>query len=217
LIVGNSNREAKHNTVPVSGSSVELLGIRLQKREQGFIGFLYEKGRRGYTGLGSLSVKVVALKEGPVYSVFFFLFFVFAASAFIAGSSGVPGSVSRAVQSGSTFLHSLIKLTNKTNSKLQSSTSTELDSHLAVFRVLFNLLSNLALNAECRGVMWKVGLRTDHEIIVSGLAFRQKQRFAKLTSKQVATRLLSSFPIFVVFLNANFVALKLTMKIARVN
>jgi len=77
------------------------------------------------------------------------------ASAFIAGSSGVPGSVSRAVQSGSTFLHSLIKLTNKTNSKLQSSTSTELDSHLAVFRVLFNLLRNLALNAECRGVMWK--------------------------------------------------------------
>lgn len=85
-------------------------------------------------------------------------FFAFAASAFIAGSSGVPGSVSRAVQSGSTFLHSLIKLTNKTNSKLhQNNSSSELDSHLFVLRAMFNLLSNLALSAECRGVMWKVG------------------------------------------------------------
>lgn len=86
------------------------------------------------------------------------LFLVFAASAFIAGSSGVPGSVSRAVQSGSTFLHSLIKLTIKTNSKLrQNSSSSELDSHLSVLRAMFNLLSNLALSAECRGIMWKVG------------------------------------------------------------
>lgn len=69
----------------------------------------------------------------------------------------MPGSVSRAVQSGSTFLHSLIKLTNKTNSKLQNSSSTELDSHLVVFRAMFDLLSNLALSPECRGVMWKVG------------------------------------------------------------
>ncbi|CAH3027837.1 unnamed protein product, partial [Porites evermanni] len=77
------------------------------------------------------------------------------ASAYIAGSSGVPGSVSRTVQSGSTFLHSLIKLTNKTNSKLQNFSSPELDTHLAVLRAMFNLLSNLALSAECRGVMWK--------------------------------------------------------------
>lgn len=92
-------------------------------------------------------------------------FFVFVASAFIAGSSGVTGSVSRSVQSGSTFLHSLIKLTNKTNNKLQSSSGTELESHLALFRALFNLLSNLALSAECRGVMWKVGWMTGHVII----------------------------------------------------
>ena len=93
--------------------------------------------------------------QSGVYSSL--LFFVFVASAFIAGSSGVPGSVSRSVQSGSTFLHSLIKLTNKTNNKLQSSSGTELESHLAVFRAMFNLLSNLVLSAECRGVMWKVG------------------------------------------------------------
>ena len=98
--------------------------------------------------------------------LFYFLSF-FVASAFIAGSSGVPGSVSRAVQSGSTFLHSLIKLTNKTNSKLQNSSSAELESHLAVLRAMFNLLSNLALSAECRGVMWKVSIRTDHVIIVA--------------------------------------------------
>jgi len=77
------------------------------------------------------------------------------ASAFIAGSSGVAGNVSRAVQSGSTFLHSLIKLSNKINSKLQNSSGSELDSHLSVLKAVFNLLSNLALSAECRGVMWK--------------------------------------------------------------
>jgi len=91
------------------------------------------------------------------------LLFVFPASVFIAGSSGVPGSVSRAVQSGSTFLHSLIKLSNKINSKLQNSSGSELDSHLSVLKAMFNLLSNLALSAECRGVLWKVGgLGTSH-------------------------------------------------------
>lgn len=84
------------------------------------------------------------------------VFFVFPASAFIAGSSGVAGNVSRAVQSGSTFLHSLIKLSNKINSKLQNSSGSELDSYLSVLKAMFNLLSNLALSAECRGVMWKV-------------------------------------------------------------
>ena len=84
--------------------------------------------------------------------------FVFAASAYVAGSSGVLGNVSRSVQSGSTLLHSLIKLTHKTNSKVQNSSSTELDMHLAVLKNMFNLLSNLALIAECRGVLWKVGL-----------------------------------------------------------
>lgn len=78
-----------------------------------------------------------------------------AASAFVAGSSGVPGSVSRSVQSGSTLLHSLIKLTHKTNSKLQNSSSSDLDMHLAVLRNMSSLLSNLALSAECRGVLWK--------------------------------------------------------------
>lgn len=77
------------------------------------------------------------------------------ASALIAGSSGVPGSVSRAVQSGSTFLHSLIKLSNKINSKLQNSSGGEVDLHLSVLKPMFNLLSNLALSAECRGVIWK--------------------------------------------------------------
>ena len=85
------------------------------------------------------------------------VFFALPASAFIAGSSGVPGSVSRAVQSGSTFLHSLIKLSSKINSKLQNSSGSELDSHLSVLKAMFNLLSNLALSAECRGVLWKVG------------------------------------------------------------
>lgn len=75
--------------------------------------------------------------------------------------------MSRAVQSGSTFLHSVIKLTNKTNSKLQNSSSAELDSHLAVVRAVFNLLSNLALSAECRGVFWKVGLRIVQVITVT--------------------------------------------------
>ncbi|XP_068721388.1 rotatin-like isoform X1 [Montipora capricornis] len=77
------------------------------------------------------------------------------ASARIAGSTGVPGSVSRSLQSGSTFLHGVIKLTNKTISKLQNGTSTELDTHLAVFRAIFNLLNNAALSAECRGILWK--------------------------------------------------------------
>ena len=70
-----------------------------------------------------------------------------------------PGIVSCTVQSGSTFLHSLIKLANKTHSKLQS--------HLAVFRAFFNLLCSLALSAECRGVMWKVWLRIGHVTTVT--------------------------------------------------
>ena len=105
----------------------------------------------------------------------------FAASAYIAGSSGVPGSVSRTVQSGSTFLHSLIKLTNKTNSKLQNFSSPELDSHLAVFRAMFNLLSNLALSAECRGVMWKVRCWAYHVNIFTYL-HHMTRRMAFLSS-----------------------------------
>ena len=84
-------------------------------------------------------------------------FFLFAASARIAGSTGIPGSVSRSVQSGSTLLHSVLKLANKTNSKLQSSSGNEVDLYFAVFKAMFNLLSNLVLCAECRGVLWKVG------------------------------------------------------------
>lgn len=102
----------------------------------------------------------------------------FAASAYIAGSSGVPGSVSRTVQSGSTFLHGLIKLTNKTNSKLQNFSSPELDTHLAVFRAMFNLLSNLALSAECRGVMWKVGWWAYHVSIFTYTAWHDAWLFS---------------------------------------
>ena len=102
----------------------------------------------------------------------------FAASAYIAGSSGLPGNVSRTVQSGSTFLHSLIKLTNKTNRKLQNFSSPELDTHLAVFRAMFNLLSNLALSAECRGVMWKVGCWAYHVNIFTYTAWHDVWLFS---------------------------------------
>ena len=100
------------------------------------------------------------------------VFFGFPASALVAGSSGVPGSVSRAVQSGSTFLHSLIKLSNKINSKLQNSSGGEVDLHLAVLKPMFNLLSNLALSAECRGVIWKVSEWGEHRSHMSH-AFKQ--------------------------------------------
>lgn len=84
-------------------------------------------------------------------------FFLFAASARIAGSTGIPGNVSRSVQSGSTLMHGVLKLANKTNSKLHNSSGNEVDSHFAVLKAMFNLLSNLALCAECRGILWKVG------------------------------------------------------------
>ena len=84
-------------------------------------------------------------------------FFLFAASARIAGSTGIPGSVSRSVQSGSTLMHGVLKLANKTNSKLHNSSGNEVDSHFVVLKAMFNLLSNLALCAECRGILWKVG------------------------------------------------------------
>ena len=40
--------------------------------------------------------------------------------------------------------------------KLQTSSPVELDKHLATHRALFALLANLALSAECRGMLWKV-------------------------------------------------------------
>lgn len=54
-------------------------------------------------------------------------------------------------------MHGVLKLANKTNSKLHNSSGNEVDSHFAVLKAMFNLLSNLALCAECRGILWKVG------------------------------------------------------------
>ena len=54
-------------------------------------------------------------------------------------------------------MHGVLKLANKTNSKLHNSSGNEVDSHFVVLKAMFNLLNNLALCAECRGILWKVG------------------------------------------------------------
>lgn len=52
-------------------------------------------------------------------------------------------------------MHGVLKLANKTNSKLHNSSGNEVDSHFVVLKAMFNLLNNLALCAECRGILWK--------------------------------------------------------------
>ncbi|XP_048576455.1 rotatin-like isoform X2 [Nematostella vectensis] len=74
-------------------------------------------------------------------------------AACIAGGS----SISRASQSGTTFLNNLLKTASSTNRKILSSNSCpDLDTHLATHKALFTLLANLAMSAECRGIIWKV-------------------------------------------------------------
>ena len=75
----------------------------------------------------------------------------FQACALLAGNSSASGAT--------TFMQSLLKFASKTSKNVQQQNAcAELDKHVSTLRALFSLLGNLALSAECRGIMWKVGL-----------------------------------------------------------